>query len=145
MAKLRGICPECGAAITVCVGQSIVQGRLVWSQGHCCATCGHAVEADGYGEPPADVVQALIAEEGRWELLIGSIAPSVSHVLAALRKALSLNLSQAAELKNRLPGPVTDGTKVHMAWLAHLLKLEGIDATVRQKLSASIDSTDCRS
>lgn len=133
MASIQDECPNCGAAIRVFVGQAIVSGGLVWSQGHRCDACGDSIEADGHGQPPAAIVAALLAEEGEWELWVRPVDSEIVRVLRVLREALCLSLPDAARLKGNIPGPVTSGTKKQIDCLAKLLQQEGIDAKAQPR------------
>src|SRR5262245_55064241 len=126
MTKVPSICLNCGAAIDVLVGQSVVGNQLAWSQGHRCAICGDAVEADGEGDPPAEIVEALLAAEGEWELWLAPADSEKLRALRALRVALDLELKDVMEWKSKFPGPVVAGTKTHMAWLVKILQQDGI-------------------
>ena len=58
MAAIDIACPDCSAATSLHVGQSIAPGELVWWESIRCSSCGCASEADGHGIPPPEIRDA---------------------------------------------------------------------------------------
>ena len=133
MAKILSECPSCGAAIEMHVGQYIVHYELVWSQGYRCGSCGNAVEADGQGLPPPAIVDAILADEGEWELWIRSADGNEVLTLRALRAVLGFELAEVSTWKSKLPGPMASGTKTQIEWLVKMLQREGVAAEIQRK------------
>ncbi|QDT46398.1 hypothetical protein Pan258_04170 [Symmachiella dynata] len=133
MATIPDVCPNCGTAIIVNVGQRVFQNQLVWSQGFHCSNCGEASEADGHGNPPAVIEEALLAQEGRWDLWIETTNGETVRALRVLRECLDLELADIATWKRRIPGAVTSGTRAQMKWLVHVLQRAGINGVVKQQ------------
>ncbi|MDB5330943.1 MAG: hypothetical protein JWP03_2094 [Phycisphaerales bacterium] len=79
---------------------------------------------DGRGLPPRDIRDAIISEEGEWELRVPDAAAPKTCITKLLRKEQSLSLAQAAALIQTMPGVVACGTIAEMELLAHLIHVE---------------------
>jgi hypothetical protein len=123
MPKMPHTCETCGNQITVAVGQSWQYGGLRWSASCSCPFCANKYEMDGRGLPPQDIRDAIISEEGEWELCVSAAAPKAC-IAKLLRKEQSLSLGQAAALIHTMPGVVACGTLAEMELLAHLVHTE---------------------
>lgn len=88
---------------------------MTWSGSFACAKCGAAYEEDGWDELPFGWREAILVEEGEWELRVGSA--QVLAVLKVLRGALGLTLAETAQLKARFPGALCVGTQAEMEHL----------------------------
>jgi hypothetical protein len=127
MAKINITCPTCQRDITMNAGLNRIRDYLNWYTSFYCPYCGHAEEADYGDDPPADILQAVLADEGEWALIIQDTGPLA---LKILRHALGLSLAEIAEIKNKLPEPIVTGPRGKMEWLQYLLAQEKIQATV---------------
>lgn len=84
------------------------------------------------GRPPERIRNAILAQEGEWELRIPDSTAKVS-VAKTLRRELNLLLSETAEMLRRIPGAVATGTKAEMGWLSRSIRREcGVIATVER-------------
>lgn len=138
MASIQWICPDCGAAIDMSVGQYVYNNELSWYGAYRCGRCGNAVEIDGDANTPEDVRQAILREEGTWELVVSETGQRRLLVLKVLRGVFSLSLADVAQLRNHLPGAISTGTHAEMLWLQSLLAAEGLkEVTVRRVHGAS--------
>lgn len=132
MASIQAICQNCGAAVDMQVGQVLFGGQLEWHETYTCARCGTAIMVDGIGIAPEEVRQAILREEGTWELVVPETGRRALLVLKALRTVFSLSVADAGRLREHLPGAVSSGTHTEMLWLQGLLQDEGLTADVRR-------------
>lgn len=133
MATYSDACPTCGAPVVVSVAQRVFQSQLVWSQSCRCDECGDTIEADGHGEPPKVILDALLAQDGEWELWLETTGSSTVQALRALREGLGLTIADVGKWKSRIPGAVTSGTRAQMEWLVTLLQRDGLHGTIKQR------------
>lgn len=135
MAYIEDRCQDCDRNILVQVGQyADCSGTLLWNLGYSCPYCGNAIESDDTGYPPEDIREAILAAEGEWYLNIDETDPSlVLIVVSRLRKVLNLSLSEAIQLKRKIPREIAHGTRAEMERLRIILDREAIEAKVERK------------
>jgi hypothetical protein len=118
-------CDRCGQHAQ----QSFGEGGRGWYESFHCPSCGEAYESDGGPPTPDEFRQVILREEGEWVLEAPVVPPLM--VLKALRKVLSLSLPEVQQLRNRLPGRVSRGTKYEMMRLLRTVEEEaGLSALV---------------
>lgn len=133
MALLRRPCPECGAVCVVGIGQTTLGGRLYWSVGYRCESCGLMMEQDGADELPAGYREEVLRQDGEWALEVGSAEPRIKvEVVRVLRESLGLSLADTKAYFGRIPGQVMTGTRAEMMYLKKLLNARGVDVEVRR-------------
>lgn len=125
---MKRACANCRREIDVRVGQRATERGVTWHASYTCPHCGAAIEADDAGPTPGDVRDAILAEEGEFQLQIQSV--QAARLMHVLRDALGLSLEEVLE-----PGTLTTGTRTEMEWLASKLKREDIQATVLRSSS----------
>ena len=128
MTTLAFTCPDCGEAGEKRIGQDPSPRRVEWFGSFACARCGAVYEEDGWGELPSGWREALIAQEGEWELRVQPVRTGI--VLKVLRAALGLTLVELGQLKERLPGAPCVGTRAEMEHLRLRLAEAGETAKV---------------
>ncbi len=97
------------------VGQRASSRGVVWYASYTCPHCGARIEEDD-GEPtPDDVRQAILADEGTFELYAVSTADPM-RFLKVMRDERKLTLEEISELRKQLP-LLASGTQVEMTWL----------------------------
>ena len=104
-------CHRCGQPAQ----QSFGEGGKGWHESFHCPACGEAYEADGGPPTPDEFRRIILQEEGEW-ILDAPTVPSLES-LKALRAVLAISLSQVQQLRHRLPGEVTRGTRYEMTRL----------------------------
>lgn len=118
------------------VGESWQYGGLRWSVSCSCPFCGNAYEMDGRGLTPQDIRDAMISEEGEWELHVSDSAAPKTRIAMVLRQEQVLSLAQTAALIRTMSGVSACGTQAEMQCLAHLIHAEcGSGAVVVLKCS----------
>lgn len=121
-------CPSCGESADWRLGQTVTSGQLRWSRSLRCAHCGAAVEEDDVGLPPPDVRAELMARNGKWFV---TVEPEQrTSAVKVLRQALGMEMKEAVSLM-KSEGPLWSGTEAECAWLAMLLRDEGLRAKSR--------------
>jgi hypothetical protein len=140
MATIEGICGACSSAIKIRASHVFQNERLVWWRAYHCSACGNQIEEDGHGDPPDDIKLAILQQDGEWGLMIDpqQVDRRMIVFIKIMRQTLKLSLRAAADLSNRLPGPLVIGTRAEMDQFVHLLKAGEITASViRIPLSAN--------
>jgi hypothetical protein len=117
-------CDRCGQPAT----QAFGEGGRGWYESFDCPSCGQAYEADGFAPAPEEFRREIIAHEGEWALEV--TASPTTTLLKALRKALSLSLGEAKELKRRMPGELRRGTRYEMETLLQVLEQTATPGTL---------------
>lgn len=126
MTVMESHCSRCGSSVEVAVGERVFNGNIVWFRSYQCQACGNQVEEDGRGTPPGEIRESLLEQDGEWSLVLaGSDDPAV---LKALRQSLHLSITEAADLRKRLPGALFRGTKAEVERLVSLLRNEGVQS-----------------
>ena len=98
-----------------------------------CPYRGDGYEADGRESSPEEIRDAIISEQGEWELVVSEPTAPKTCIAKSLRKKLKLSLAEAAALVHKMPGPLATGTSAEIHWLAHVLEVEcGYRAAVRK-------------
>ena len=120
-------CPRCGMHCLERHVQVMMGDVLFWEEMIACDACGQAscLNDDARG----NVRDLLLAEHGRWGLVIGEDAPVVM-VLKVFKQRLGYNHARLRDLMGLMPGRVAEGTRIEMLRLCHLLHLEGVEAEV---------------
>jgi hypothetical protein len=122
-------CPYCGAAARLDFDQAAHGCELLWSESLHCPACGARMEADGGEDMPEARRAVLLAEEGRWSVVVDD-RPTVG-LLRAARECLALSVAEVPALKARLPGVLAMGTRSEMEVLAsRLRRAAGAEAPV---------------
>jgi hypothetical protein len=132
MACLQERCFDCGAAVTVRVGQVADRGRLRWWASRSCPECGKALELDGGGDIPEEARRAILEEQGTWALTVSEEGTNVIRVMKVLREALALPLAEVRLLRQRIPDEVITGTAAEVERLRRLLAEEGVSANIEK-------------
>ena len=82
----------------------------------------------------------MLQTGGTWDLVVPDGAASKTCIAKALRKALNLDLSQAAALLRKIPGVVTSGTEAEMRWLSQFISTEcGYSADVAKRSETALE------
>ena len=88
---------------------------------------------DGVDIPPEEFGNNIIAEEGKWRILIYETSlQNKAKILKALRKVLNLSIKEVSASIKTFPYTVS-GTKAEMYWLQKFLLDENIKSSVEQK------------
>ena len=136
-------CADCGHEADRCFSQRHDGIRLFWSESVRCRNCGNAIEMDDDGFPPAEVREQLLADDGRYALLVIEDSTRRLHVGKILHCDLDTTLEEVRRMKDRMPGRVYTGTRVEMDWLSNRLGGFGYSASLERVAndpgSASID------
>jgi len=83
---------------------------------------------------------AILQQEGTWDLIMPDGTASKICIVKALRKALNLDLSQAASLLRNIPGVVNSGTEAEMRWLSQFISTEcGYSALVAKRSETALE------
>ena len=130
MATIKINCPDCGALTDWHIGQAVVGNELVWHGSHRCAACNSCCEEDDYGFPPEKTRNAILDQEGRWELTIGPPGAEKAKVIAILRKTLQLSLAEISNLMASVSGTVYTGTQAEAQWLEQQLRNQNVKVEI---------------
>lgn len=128
MAVVSESCQRCAAPGEKIVGQHADAERIVWFGSFACERCGLEHEEDGDDPLPERWREAILAQEGEWELVVHPRDPFT--VLRVLRAALNLSMADVPALKARLPGAVCSGTPAEMGHLRLRLLEAGEEARI---------------
>lgn len=113
------------------IGLRASRERVAWFGSFVCARCGAAYEEDGWDDVPPEWREAILMQEGEWELRIQPV--QLGTVLRVLRAALGLTVSDTGRLKARIPGAPCVGTRADMEHLRLRLLEAGEAADVRPR------------
>lgn len=116
-------CDRCPPGATATVSETIVNGRLHWSQLHAC-TDGPILEC-GRDEPPPAMRQALLDQCGVFRLRLSGITSRVT-VMKVLRER-GAALSDIAAMVTTLTGQGLAGTEAELRLLS--MRLDGTGVT----------------
>lgn len=94
--------------------EHVVNGVLRWSVSW--SELGRATEEDGCGPAPLHVRAMLLAQNGRWRVVVTDLVPRVS-AMTVLRSTFDISLDEAARSVAALPGQVYSGTRGEAALL----------------------------
>ncbi len=130
MIETKDFCDNCNKIININIQQTVINKRLRWSISSVCPFCSTAIESDDIGFPPDDIRKIILAEEGKYQLLIKQPKFNKVKTVKVLRDALEMSITEASNILKLLPQPIIDGTKMEMIYLQKLLELEGIEAEV---------------
>ncbi|MEM9540012.1 MAG: hypothetical protein AAGA60_11005 [Cyanobacteria bacterium P01_E01_bin.42] len=134
MAYIKDKCQDCDRNIPMFVKQHADRSGLVWSLEYCCPYCGCTISLDDRGYPPEDIREAILAAEGEWYLAIAETDPGLILItVSRLRNVLNLSLSEAMQLKRKIPGEIASGTRAEMERLRIILDGDAIDTKVERK------------
>jgi len=124
-------CPSCAAPIEWEVSQTVFNGRLAWSASYYCAACGDGVMVDGWDEPPDDVREALIAEDGLRRVRLDRDRQQPSRVaLMSVFRRRGASLSRASELVAEVASAGLTGTFAEIELLSAQLAAVGAAVVV---------------
>ena len=101
-------CIDCGEPAVLSFGE----GGFGWWESLSCPSCGQTYEADGHPPTPDEYRQIILREQGLWTL--DAPSPPTMELLKAIRAVLSLSLPATQELRTRLPGQISHGTRFEM-------------------------------
>jgi hypothetical protein len=104
-------CPDCSKPAIFDFNEKIRDSALFWSASLTCRACGYAVEMDDKGSLPDDLRSRMIAEEGLWELEIGS---TNVYTMKAIHQVMQIHINELAGLKKQMPCVIYRGTKTEV-------------------------------
>jgi len=122
-------CPRCRSAQEIVHALSLASGSVRASSSFSCKRCGEAFEVDDQGVPE-EWRSAFYAANGRWELRILDAGPDKAALLRRLREILGLNVAGIGAVAQKIPGPITEGTRVEMELLKQESEAAGAMADV---------------
>jgi hypothetical protein len=131
MAVIDRRCERCGAMGDASVRQAVRGDALVWTLSFACSVCGNAVEMDGADPMPSDLREAVLAQEGHWELVVEE-GVDRSGLLRVLRRHYALSLPESLATVCKLPGTLLTGTRAEVERMARLLRGQRVEALVRR-------------
>lgn len=88
-----------------------------------------AIEADGSGDAPTEIRDAIIAEAGEWALHQSQSSFDPVRLAKSLRTVLKLTLPEALALAKNAKVPLFRGTRAEVEWVGQALQNEGVDPT----------------
>ncbi len=140
MAIFNIACPDCKKKIKCSFGQSNASGDVLsWHRSIECSHCGVCIEIDDKGFPPEQYREAIIIEQGLWQLTIQSDRTKSVLLAHILRQLLELDLKQAINLSKKIPGSIFSGTKVEMEWICEHIVDGGLIANISSCSSPILD------
>jgi hypothetical protein len=134
---IRTTFAACGSLASAALSQREHSGRLVWALSvRCDAHDEHLAEIDGWGLPPADVRDQVLADDGTFCLVVRRDEDTV-RALRTLQKGLDLDLATISRIRSAIPGAVLCGTRDEVRWLMEKLRSQNIDAQSEPLVSGS--------
>ena len=123
MPKVLYKCSSCSNSVLAEVSQAIRPMGIGWSLSYSCKECGSSMEFDDYGQPPSEILDLIIREEGLWFLTF-DIKDRIK-VIKVLRSIYSLSISDAKKKIKDL-----SGSKTTMEWIQEELESDGIPSSI---------------
>lgn len=115
----------CGANVNANVGDSLHNGKLKWYLSYNCVLCGNAVECDGIDSLPQDIKDAIIAQDGKYALILHNIK-ELSKAVYILKKQFAHDFERPNHLQTDSIIELTDGTKNEIYFIYGILTKMGI-------------------
>lgn len=129
-AQLARPCQRCG---NPCVGwavQLVRRGRIRWEVEWECDCCGTAAHDGDWGQSPAEVRSAILAQHGSHCLKLADSEVRGAGIIKAFRSVFEFSIPDALASANQLRQSGYEGTYVEVRLLNDVLREAGISAIV---------------
>ncbi|MBZ9715040.1 hypothetical protein [Deinococcus multiflagellatus] len=121
--KLQAKCQVCGAKNNWVPSQANIKGKLLWSAGYACDSCGNQMEIDDIGFMPIELRKMIFDRDGKFSIKAAERIDDISSVKIKqiLRREFSLDLIKTKSICVNNHSGFLSGTYTEMSWLRSIL------------------------
>lgn len=123
-------CPSCDKTAALNFGEEH-KVTLKWAYSVHCPYCSYKEHHQVVGRLPVEFRNVLLAQEGRYQLVVLAAKAGINHVLKVVREVFVPSFDEITAFGDKIPGWILTGTKQEMGYVEMRLCAEFPDMVIK--------------